>query len=222
MKHYLLPLLFIVGCATAGAAEPAPAPYRVSPGAVLLEDHFDQPALGKTWTVAKGAWTVIDGAIDGREKPEDNHPGVCSAKVALPETLVVTARLRFEGAAVSTMVFNGAGHICRVTVTPKGFTVLGEKDKKNEADKNVTLGKVDQAFARGQWYDFTIEITGDEMLVYTDAKHVAYGKDPKVGRAKTSFGLTVGKASVRYDNVVIRAAKPNPDWAKRKAELGLH
>jgi len=216
----LLPLLFIIVAPLVFAAESTPA-YRVIPGAIIFEEHFAQAALPAGCAIAKGTWQIIAGVLDGSEKAADNHPGVCAIKVALPKAFIVTARVRFEGATVTTLVFNGAGHICRISVTPKGFTVTGEKDKKNESDKSVTVGRVTQDFVRGQWYNFTIEIAGDEVLVYTDPKHVAYGKDAKVGRPKTALNLTVGKSSVRYDDLTIRAAESNPDWPARKASLGL-
>jgi Domain of Unknown Function (DUF1080) len=221
--RYPLPLLLVALVGSTMAADQKNSAYRVTPGAALLEESFAQPALPGAWSVTKGTWQVIDGALDGREKPADKHAGVFAAKLTLPESFILTADLRFEGAAMTSMVFNGAaGHICRVSVNPKGFTVTGEKDKKNDADKGAVLGKVAQDFAPGQWYHFTIEVSGSEMLVYTDAKHVVYGKDERVARAKSTLALTVSKSSVRYDNLALHAAKPDAAWDKHKASLGLH
>ena len=218
--RYALPLFFLA-CASGAYAADTPTTYRTTPGKILLEQPFELPALPSDWKAAKGNWTIVDGAINGDEKPEDMHGGVISAKLALPATLVVTAKLRFEGSPATSMVFNGAGHICRVSVNPKGFSVTGDQDKKDANDKSVSIGKVEQAFTAGQWYQFTIEITGDEILVYTDDKHVVYGKHAKIAREKNSFALTVAKTSIRYDNIIIRAAEPNSDWEKHKATLGI-
>jgi len=218
--RYALPLLFVVFSSGTYAAEKQTT-YRTTPGKILLEQQFDQPALPSDWKVAKGNWTIVDGAINGDEKPEDMHGGVLSAKLELPATLVVTASLRFEGSPATSMVFNGAGHICRISVNPKGFSVTGDADKNDANDKSVSIGKVEQAFTAGQWYQFTIEITGEEILVYTDDKHVVYGKHAKIARKKTAFALTVAKTSIRFGHIVIRAAEPNSDWEKNKTTLGI-
>jgi hypothetical protein len=196
--------------------------YRTTPGEIISKEMFDGTTLPSAWKASKGTWTLVDGSLNGQEKAEDMHAGVFVSKLALPASLIITADVRFEGASNSSMVFNGPdGHICRVSMNPKGFSVSGEKVKSDEADKSVSFGKVEQAFTNGQWYHFTIEITNDEILVFTDAKHVVYGKHAKVARAKNAFALTVGKSSIRYDNISIRAADPNTDWAQRKAELGI-
>ena len=220
LMRTFLPSVLSLALASTLFAESS-ATFLTTPGAVLAEEHFDQPKISEPWSVTKGTWQILDGALEGREKAEDKHPGVCSLKVVLPASFVVNASLRFEGASMTTMVFNGAGHICRVTVTPAGFSVAAEKEKDSPTDKTVNLGKVAQEFIPGQWYNFTIEITGDEMLVYTDLKHVAYGRDAKVARAKSAFNVTVYGSSVRYDNIVIRAAERNSDWPTRKSKLGL-
>lgn len=217
LKHLLLPLVVL----TAGAAD-TPTSYRNVIGKTLVEERFETDVLPKAWTAAKGTWAVVDGALDGREKPEDAHNAVFTSKQSLPTTLVMKADLRFDGASAIALLFNGpAGHVCRVTFTPNGFTLIGDKDKKDEADKPAILAKVDQQFTKGEWYHVTIEITGDEMLAWTDATHVGYGRNAKIARDKTAVGISLAKQSGRIDNIVISAAEPDASWAEHRTQLGL-
>jgi hypothetical protein len=217
LKYLLLPLAVL----TAGAAD-TPASYRNVIGKTIVEEHFDTDALPKAWTAAKGTWAVVEGALEGSEKPEDQHNAVYSSKQTLPATLVMKADLRFDGASAMALLFNGsAGHVCRVTFTPTGFTLTGDKDKKDETDKAAVLAKVDQQFTKGEWYHVTIEITGDEMLAWTDATHVGYGRNAKIARDKTTVGISLAKQSGRIDNIVISAAEPDANWAEHRTQLGL-
>jgi len=127
LKYLLLPLAVL----TAGAAD-TPATYRNVIGKTLVEERFETDALPKAWTAAKGTWAVLEGALDGREKPEDAHNAVFSSKQTLPATLVMKADLRFDGASAIALLFNGsAGHVCRVTFTPNGFPLTRHQYKED-------------------------------------------------------------------------------------------
>ena len=216
------PALFLLVPATmitASAAE-TPVSYRTVIGKTLVEEHFAATTLPTAWTAPKGTWTVVDGALEGREKPEDEHNAVFLSKQTLPATLVPKTDVRFDGA--TALLFNGpAGHVCRVTMTPNGFTLTGDKDKKDDADKAAVLAKVEQKFTAGEWYHLTIEITGDEMLAWTDATHVGYGRNAKIARDKSAVGISLAKQSGRIDNLIISAAEPDAAWAEHKTALGI-
>lgn len=215
-RHLLIPCAVL----TASAAE-TPASYRTVVGKTLLEERFATD-LPKSWTAAKGAWAIVDGALEGRELPKDEHNAVFTSKLALPATMVLKADVRFDGSTAIALLFNGpAGHVCRVTITPTGFTLTGDKDKKDEADKAAILAKVEQKFSPGEWYHFTIEITGDEMLAWTDPTHVGYGRNAKIAREKTTFGISLAKEIGRIDSIVISAAEPDAAWAEHRTQLGI-
>lgn len=218
------PVLFLLLPVTMVAAPAAetPASYRTVIGKSLVEERFDAATLPSAWTTPKGTWTVVDGALEGREKPEDEHNAVFLSKQTLPTTLVLKADVRFDGATAIALLFNGpAGHVCRVTMTPNGFTLTGDKDKKDTADKAAVLAKVEQQFNKGEWYHLTIEITGDEMLAWTDATHVGYGRNAKIAREKSAVGISLAKQSGRIDNLIISAAEPDAAWAEHKTALGI-
>jgi Domain of Unknown Function (DUF1080) len=199
-----------------------PATFRTVPGKALVDESFAVPSLPTAWSAAKGTWTVVDGALEGREKPEDEHNAVFVSKQTIPATFVLKADLRFDGATAMALLFNGpGGHVCRATFTPKGFTVTGDKDKKDEADKAAVLGKVEQTFAPGQWFTVTIEVTGDEMLVWTDPAHAVYGRHAKIARAKNAVGISLAKVSGRIDNIRLLEATDDQAWEQKKAQLTL-
>lgn len=215
-------LLSLASLTLLAPAAEQPATYRTTLGAVVVEEHFDSATLPSAWSAAKGTWTVVDGALEGREKTEDMHNAVFVSKQAIPAAFVLKADLRFDGAASMALLFNGpAGHVCRATFTPKGFTVTGDKDKKDDADKAAVLGKVEQDFAPGQWFTVTIEVTGDEMLVWTDPAHAVYGRHAKIARDKNTVGISLAKVSGRIDNIRLMQATADPAWEQHRAQLTL-
>jgi hypothetical protein len=70
--------LLIIACATNSFSADTPTTYRTTPGEMLREQHVDKPELPSDWTVAKGKWGIIDGAINGDEIPEHMHHCVIS------------------------------------------------------------------------------------------------------------------------------------------------
>jgi hypothetical protein len=83
---------------------------------------------------------------------------------------------KFENGNVIHCSYNGKGLICRATITPKGFTLKGEKvKKKNENDKAVTVGQVQQAFAEGKWHTMQIEMAGKDFVASTTKSKVLSG-----------------------------------------------
>ena len=47
-------------------------------GTPLFEDTFERDELGGRWSAIKGDWKIVDGALEGREKEEDEHAAVVS------------------------------------------------------------------------------------------------------------------------------------------------
>src|SRR5262245_15259065 len=68
--------LGLTGRPAAMAAEGDPASEKPTVmtvrGKELFRDSLGQP-LAKGWVAAKGDWKVVDGAIQGTERPADQH-----------------------------------------------------------------------------------------------------------------------------------------------------
>jgi len=194
-------------------------PLVCTKGKLVFEESFSSDTLDARWSAAKGDWKIVDGVLQGSELKADDHAASIRTDVELPETLVMQFDFKFDGGKVIHCSFNGQGHICRATITPTGFTLKGEKVKKDPQDKAVTVGQVEQEFVKGKWHTMRIEIAGEEFVARVDDGPVAFGSDAKIAREKTNFGFPMAGVSSQIDNIKIWSATLNPDWATTKSEL---
>lgn len=188
-------------------------------GEVLFQEDFSEPKLGSGWKVAKGEWNIDQQTLVGKELKKDKHAAVVRTDVSFPSAFVVQFDFRFDGAKVLHCSFNGKGHICRARITPEGYVLVAEKDKKNSADKSVTVGQVQQSFTKGRWYTMTLEVDGNEMVGRVGKGPVAFGSNEKIGRAKTNFGFPLSGTMASIDKIKVWSAQSNPKWAATRAKL---
>ncbi len=189
-------------------------------GDLLFEEKFDKGI--ERWATPKGEWKVSEGVLTGAELEKDHHGAVVRTNLELPDTFVLSFDFKFDGAKTLHCSFNGKGHICRVTLTPKGFSMKGEVDKKDANDKAANIAQVKQDYEVGKWYSMIVEVRGEHFLARTDEKHAGYGAHAKVARAKNNFGFPIGGVSGSVRNVRVWKAQANPDWdSARKALPGL-
>lgn len=188
-------------------------------GDLILEESFDAAELDARWSVAKGKWEINEGALKGTELPADEHAASMRTDVELPTNFVMEFDFKFDGGKIIHCSFNGKGHICRATITPKGYILKGEKVKKNPQDKSVTVGQVQQDFAAGQWHTMRVEVAGEEFVAQVGDGPVAFGSHAKVAREKSNFGFPMAGVSSSLDNIKVWSATPNPNWASTKAGL---
>ena len=186
---------------------------------LLFEDTFDEQNVSEKWKPAKGQWKIVGAAMQGTELKADNHAASIRTDVELPEIFVLSFDFQFDGGKVIHCSFNGKGHICRATITPTGYTLKGEKDKKNAQDKSVTVGQVQQDFEKGKWYTMQIEVAGKEMVARVGDGPVAFGAHEKIARPKNNFGFPMAGVSSKIDNVKIWSADLNPKWSSIKSSL---
>ena len=208
----------IVGTATANDDER----LLCTQGELVFEESFSGDKLDARWSMAKGDWQIVSGALKGTELKADKHAASIRTDVELPGTMVMQFDFKFDGGSVIHCSFNGKGHICRATITPQGFILKGEKVKKDAKDKAVVVGQVQQSFANGQWYTMHIEIAGEEFVARVNDGPVAFGSHPKIARDKNNFGFPMAGVSSQIDNVKIWDAVANPDWAKTKSKLPVN
>jgi hypothetical protein len=208
-------ILLISGFTTAAGEQPGLLTTR---GKLLFSDDFSAAKVADIWTTAKGKWEIVDGALRGTEMKADQHTAVVRTDIELPATFALQFDFRFDGGKTIHCSFNGKGHICRATLTPEGFTLKGDKDKKDPKDKPATVGQVQQTFEQGKWYTMLVEVDGEEMVARVGDGPIAFGSDAKIARDKNNLGFpTAGVSS--YDNLKIWAATSNPSWAATKAKL---
>jgi hypothetical protein len=158
---------------------------------------------------------VVDGALRGKELAADNHAAVL--KRAIPaKDVVMQLSFRFDGAKQASVSFDGKGHVCRVVLTPTGFTIRRDVAK---GEKPVTLGKGAADFKPGEWHRLLIEIRGDEFLAQVDDKVWAVGQNEGIAADKSTFGFPVAGESFSVDSIRIWEALPNPAWPDEKSKL---
>lgn len=221
-------LLFALVSATRGAE--IPAEPLVKKGEAIVTDDFTRTDLG-AWRQNCATFTVVDGVLKGVQTRSD-HGAVAAVHAPLKDG-VAEFRFQLAGAASINAVFDDkaftgshAGHICRVTFTPK-LVRLGD-DKEGSMRNDLVAMRQDPqkkaevaALVAGKtatfpisldpqrWYRACIEIAGDRMRLSIDDKPVGYLQSPGLAHpTKSDFHFTVSGKDAYFDDVrIYRAAE---------------
>ena len=197
---------------------PEPKTVMAAKGNVILNEPFSK-TLGPEWKIAKGTWAVADGSLKGTENPTDMHAAVLRHDLKLHD-LVATYSFRFDGGKMTAFSLNDPkGHVCRVSITPTGFSLAKDKPNKNSEVKGKTLDKV--AMAPGQWYTITVELCGDDFVAAVDDTHVAFGSAEGLDIDKSNFGFPIAGAGVSLKDLTIWQATAKADWEQTKVKLSM-
>ena len=186
---------------------------------LIFEETFATDKIDSRWQMHKGDWQIVNGSLQGSELEKDNHAASIRTDFDLPDNFVMEFEFKFNGGKVIHCSFNGRGHICRATITPEGYTLKGEKVKKDPEDKSITVGQVQQKFEKGKSYTMRIEVAGEEMVARVEDGPVAFGKHAKIARDKTNFGFPMAGVSANIDNIRIWSANLNSEWSSIKSKL---
>jgi len=186
-------------------------------GKLAFSEDFSAKELPKDWKAGKGKWEVVDGALRGAELAADQHAAVI--KHPLPgRHFILGFRFKFDGAKRAAVSFDGKGHVCRVLLTPQGFT-LQKDGTKDGTEKPARLGTGTVDFKPGEWHSMLIEVQGKEMLAQVDDKVFAFGEHAGIDQDKSTFGFPVTGEGFVVDSIRVWEATPNPDWAANKQKL---
>lgn len=202
----LAPFLAITAC----TAVPPATPSIADSGKLLFSDSFQGKTMDTNhWTVAKGTWSVVDGAIQGVELASDHHPAVLRADVPF-EDAVIRFRFKLTGSEFISLSLNQAtGHHSHILITPEGFALQKNGDKKDPRSLTLPLGRCNVPLKQDVWYTMTVECCGDNMLVSLDDKHFIIGTQDQIHTPKTNIGLVVHGNSALFDDLSIRTAVPS-------------
>jgi len=202
------------GTAKAGDLEP----LMSRRGDLLLSEEFGGTTLGPQWRVAKGAWKVAGGELSGTELEADHHAAVIRQDLAVHDAIYQFS-FRFDGGTRTNLSLNDLkGHVCRVIITPEGFVMNKDADKKT-GEKAETIGEAKMHFENGRWYTMLVEVVGGQMLARVDDAHYALGGRASLDRPTTNFGFPTSGAGVSFDNVKVWQALPNPKWDANRKRL---
>lgn len=201
----------------AGARNDLPAAVMLQPGKLLVSEDLKQP-FGKEWFGNPGKWEVIDGVMHGSERTSDMHGAVRRREVKFPSA-VVQFSFKLQGATAMSLSMNAEkGHVCRVRVTPSGFSVVRDKDKKKN-EKAAILDSCTVKIAPNEWHTMIVEMHGKEMVAHLDGKHFAFGSHDGLNVPKANVGFTVAGESVAFKNLRVYEGTPLKTWEDTKAKL---
>ena len=202
----LAPLLTITACTTVTPSLPS----ITEAGKVLFSDNFQEKSIDTNhWISVKGTWTIADGAVRGVELESDHHPAVLRVDVPFEDALI-RFRFKMDGSDFISLSLNQAtGHHSHVIITPEGFALQKNGNKKDPRSLTLPLGRCNVPLKSGVWYTMTVECCGDNMLVCLDDKHFIIGTQDQIHTPKTNIGLVVRGSSASFDDISVRTALPS-------------
>lgn len=200
-----------------------------------VEEFSDQAAFQKNWSpygfLAEGRddnhphgrhvsgkdvrpewWQVVDGALRGRNFPEEFHPAGITRKIA-GNDVRVSFRFRFSAGGMAGITVRGPNpiverdfhvavlHIRPTSITAADNTVLHPKDSPEAAAlakqggwnrKFFYATKEDVKIAPDEWHDLSLELRGKELTAFIDGKKVLEYTTLAGDAPKTSIGLQPG------------------------------
>jgi len=227
----LVPFLAILG--SAALAVDVPAQSIAEKGALIFSDDFERADLGEKWHVTTPTFAIADGVLRcSQTKPE--HGAVGRVDIGQKD-LVLEFKFRFEGATSINAVCNDraykeghAGHICRVSLAPRGIMLGDDKERLTKAIEEMQKDPARKAEAakltagrtanfpvkleEHRWYQLAMEVVGDELRVTLDGRPVGYLKSSGIAHPmKSDFHFTVSGDATKYalfDDVKVWAASP--------------
>jgi len=217
-RRLLIPFLALLG--TVAVAADAPTPTSVKKGELIFSDDFDRAELGAKWHVTTPTFAIADGVLRcSQTKPE--HGAVGRVDVGQKD-LVLEFRFRFEGATSINAVCNDraykeghAGHICRVSLSPRGIMLGDDKERLTKAIEEMQKDPARKAevakltagrtanfpvkLEEHRWYQLTMEVVDDELRVSLDGQPVGFLKSPGIAHpVKSDFHFTVSGGATQF------------------------
>lgn len=215
--RWLAPFLIALGTLGALAADVNPLTLMTERGKLVYSSDLNAP-LDSGWKVAKGDWKVVDGVLNGTQLEADHHGAVARYALGFKDIVIQYDVKLGTGKATSLSINDAKGHICRISLTPKGFTATKDDHDHEGPNKAVTLGTKALKSDANTWHTVLLELRGPEMLARVDDQ-VIVGQNPEIDVEKANFGLTVGGQGVQFRNLRVWEALPNASWAETRAKL---
>jgi hypothetical protein len=209
---------------------------------LLFSDDFEREELGKAWGPVVPTFTLEKGTLKGTQTrvnapAADGKPAVVGHQAVIGTDVptkdsIVEFKFKFSGATSLSAEFDDRkytgshyGHICFVRVTPKGVTLMDQKegsmrndiyamtDPAKKAEKAKLLEGRSATFPitleTDKWYTMSLETVGDSMRASIDGQPVAFLQSPGIAhptKSKIEFGC--GGKDGYFDDVKIYNAEP--------------
>lgn len=178
-------------------------PVLTKPGKMVIEENFTGSSLGDSWAAAKGDWQTKDGAVVGKEKKTDDHPGVLQLKHPFQNS-IIRFSFKLDGAKKLSLSLNHEkGHLFRIQIDKDSLVMLKDKDKSDPKSKQLELAKNGTKFEPGQWHTMLVEISGANVSVQTDGGAKMKASNPELAVGKTGYRFVVQGESVLISDLKV-------------------
>ncbi len=214
---WLAPFLIALGALGALAEDANPPTLMTERGTLVYSSDLNAP-LDAGWKVAKGDWKIVDGVLNGTQLSADHHGAVARYAMNFKD-IIIQYDVKLGAGKVTSLSINDAkGHICRISLTPKGFTATKDDHDHDGPNAGVKLGA--QAFKSdaNAWHTVMLELRGSELLARVDDQ-VIVGQNSEIDVTKANFGLTVSGEGVQFRNLRVWEALPNTSWTETRAKI---
>ena len=237
-------------CFVALSAQAADLPPLLGkPGKLLFEDDFNRAEVKPKWRPGLGFWAIQDGVLSVEENPADKHGAYAYAMPAFGyKDFVAEYSFKLNGSTNCDLKIEDsnwkdshAGHIVRISITPKAVTLGDSKNGTMEngfyakynaktatpEEKKALMATIKDTYASfkieldlTQWHKARAELVGDEVILIIDGKVVGYLKAAGVAHpTKNLLGFTIGGKSTLIDNVKVWEASAATDWSTQRADV---
>ena len=176
-------------------------------GKILFEDDFAAGKLSDDWSQIRGAWTISDGVVVGKELKADDHAAVfhCMKK---NRNSIVRYSFKLDGAKEFHFSLNyQKGHLFRIVVNSDGLAVRTDGSKRDKSIKSEPIGKAHGRFEQGKWYTMQIEMLGDKVAVSTDNGLKVEGQNSRLDTSKPHYRFILKDEALVIDDMKVWATK---------------
>ena len=193
------------------ADEGLPKTVMITPGRLLLSEDFARPVASilagraaprkGNWRVFSGQWDFADGALRGRQLPEDGRSAF--VVYSMPFTSgVIQFDLRLDGCRQVIFRIQDAipEHICSVRINSDGFSAQKDDHDHQGPDQAVPFGQVALPIAAGEWKQLLVEINGNTMTATMDGRTIR-GSDSLLVAEKATVELVVTGQTASFRNL---------------------
>lgn len=185
---------------TAHAEKAADIGPGVSPS---YTDSLDGSKLSSEWAAAKGDWSIVDGAILGKELEADKHAAVLTLKKPNHNSTIAFS-FQLNDSKTFHLSYNKAkGHLFRVLVTGSKITISLDKDKSDPKSKPIQLATTKADFKANDWHSIAVSIDDDTVNIKTDNGVDLTAKHADLNQPKTGYRFITRGDSLKIDDVKV-------------------
>lgn len=164
-------------------------------------ESFDGKKLGKQWAANKGAWTIEEGVLVGKELPADKHAAVLTWKLPHQNSALRCSFQLKDAKFFHVSLNHSKGHLFRVIVDESGMILRTDKDKKNPKSKALTLAQAKTKLDPNKWYTLQLEMQGDKVVAQIDNGLKVEGQHPSLDTRKTGYRFIMKGSTLLLDDM---------------------